>query len=109
MMLILLLIQLTSACVFTYLGKRNQLTEKCMMQAVRGYLNTVVGISSVIREAFRVKAKNCTAHLRPFMAGSRPLVQFGICKQDENAPTVILCLSKHIDHEWRLHASCKVD
>ncbi len=77
------------------------------MEAVRGYLNAVAR-ASFTREVFRVKAGNCTAHIRPFMAGSRPLIQFEVCKADEDAPTTTLCLSKHIDNEWRLQAICKV-
>ncbi len=84
------------------------MTEQCKLEAVRGYLNAVARVSFT-REVFRVKAGNCTAHLRPFMADSTPLIHFEICKQGENAPTVTLCLSRHIDNEWLLQASCKVD
>ncbi len=67
------------------------------MQALREYLNTVARIMrEYMREMFQVKAENCTAHLRPFMVGSQPLIHFEVCKQGENAPTATLCLSKHI-------------
>ncbi len=108
MILILLLIRLTSCCVFTYIERRNQLTEQCKLEAVRGYLNAVARVSFT-REVFQVKAENCTAHLQPFMTDSTPLIQFEVCKQDEAAPTATLCLGNHIDDEWLLHASCKVD
>ncbi len=109
MILIFLLIQLTSCCVFTYKERRNQMTEQCKMEAVRNYLNAVVKITSYRRETFHVKAENCTANLRPLLVDSPPSFQFEVCKPDENAPTATLCLSKHIDNEWLLHASCKVD
>ncbi len=96
---ILLLIQLTSGCVFTYVERSNQLTEQCRMQAMREYLSAV---------AFLVKTENCTANLQPLTAGPTPVVQFEVCKVDEDAPTVTLCASRHIDQEWRLHATCKV-
>ncbi len=78
------------------------------MEAVRDYLNTVVRITSLTGETFQVRAGNCTANLQPFTVGSSPLIQFEVCKADEDAPTATLCLSKHIDNEWRLHAICKV-
>ncbi len=106
---ILLLIQLTSCCVFTYKERSKQITEQCKMEAVRNYLNTVVKISSYRREMFHVKARNCTANLRPLIADSPSSFQFEVCKPDEDSPTATLCLSKHIDNEWMLHASCKVD
>ncbi len=84
------------------------MAEQCKMEALREYLNTVARITTYMRETFQVKTENCTAHLRPFMAGSRPLIQFGVCKPDEDIPTATLCLSKHIVDEWRLHAICKV-
>ncbi len=84
------------------------MAEQCKMQALRDYLNTVVRITTYMRETFQVKTENCTAHLRPFMADSTPVIQFEACKPDEDAPTVTLCASRHIDHEWRLHATCKV-
>ncbi len=77
------------------------------MQAVREYLNVVARVSFT-REAFRLEAENCTANLQPFTAGSTPIIQFEVCKVDEDAPTVTLCLSRRIDQEWRLHATCKV-
>ncbi len=54
---ILLLIQLTSGCVYTYIERSSQLKEQCKMQAVREYLNAVARVS-FLREAFRVKAEN---------------------------------------------------
>ncbi len=107
MILILLLIQLTSGCVFTNIARRNQLTEQCKLEALRGYLNAIARVSFT-RVKFRVKAGNCTAHLRPFMPDSTPLIHFEVYKADEDAPTATLCLSKHIDNEWLLHAICKV-
>ncbi len=108
MILIFLLIQLTSGCVFTYKERRNQLTEQCKMEAVRDYLNTVVRITGLTGETFQVRAEDCTVKIQPFIGDSRPLIQFEACKADEDAPTATLCLSKHIDNEWRLHAICKV-
>ncbi len=108
MLLIFLLIQLTSGCVFTYKEKSNQLAEQCKMQAMIEYLNTVGRITTYMGETFQVKAENCTAHLRSFMASSLPLIQFEVCKPEENAPTATLCFSNHIDNEWRLQAVCKV-
>ncbi len=78
------------------------------MQALREYLNAVARVS-FLRDAFRVKAENCTAHLQPFIGDSTPLIQFKVCKVDEDASIVTLCASRHIDQEWRLHATCKVD
>ncbi len=77
------------------------------MQALREFLNAVARVSFT-REGFRVKAENCTANLQPFTAGSTSVIQFEVCKPDADAPTATLCLSKHIDQEWRLHATCKV-
>ncbi len=77
------------------------------MQAVREYLNAVARVSFT-REAFLVKAENCTAYPQPFTAGSTPVIQFEVCKVDEDALTVTLCASRYIDQEWRLHATCKV-
>ncbi len=77
------------------------------MEAVREYLNAVARVSFT-REAFRVKAENCTANLQPFMVDSTAVIQFEVCKPDADAPTALLCLSRHIDQEWRLHATCKV-
>ncbi len=108
MILFLLLIQVTSGCVLTYKERSNQLAEQCKMQALREYLNTVARITTYIRETFQVKAEDCTEQLRSFMAGSRPLIKFEVCKPDEDAPSATLCLSKHIVDEWHLHAICKV-
>ncbi len=80
MILILLLIQLTRCCVFTYNVRSNLLTEQCKMEAMRDYLNAVLRITNYIKETFQVKAENCTANLRPLIAGSRPLIQFEVCK-----------------------------
>ncbi len=77
------------------------------MEAVREYLNAVARVS-FRREAFQVKAENCTAYLQPFTAGSTTVIQFEVCKPDVDAPTVTLCASRHIDQDWRLHAICKV-
>ncbi len=107
MILFLLLVHLTSGCVFTYKEWSNQLTEQCKLEAVRGYLNAVARVSFT-REVFRVKADNCTANIQPFIGDSWPLIQFEVCKADDDAPTATLCLSKHIDNEWRLQAICKV-
>ncbi len=76
------------------------------MEAVREYLNAVARVNFT-REASRVKAENCTANLQPFIGDSTAVIQFEV-KQDENAPTALLCLSRRIDQEWRLHATCKV-
>ncbi len=75
------------------------MTEQCQMQAVREFLNAVARVSFT-REAFLVKAENCTANLQPFTAGSTPIIHFEVCKPEVDAPTVTLCASRHIDQEW---------
>ncbi len=77
MILILLLIELTSGCVFTYIERSNQLKQQCKMQAVREYLNAVTRVS-FLSEAFQVKAENCTANLQPFIGDSTPVIQFEV-------------------------------
>ncbi len=84
------------------------MTEQCKMQALREYLNTVPRITTYMRETFQVRAEDCTTNIQPFIGDSWPLIHFEVCKQDENAPTVTLCLSRRIDNEWRLQAICKV-
>ncbi len=84
------------------------MAEQCKMQALREYLNTVARITTYMRETFQVRAEDCTANIQSFIGDSWPLIQFEACKADEDAPTATLCLSKHIDNEWRLHAICKV-
>ncbi len=106
MILILFLIHLTTGCATSTEGN-NHLVEQCKMQATRDYFNKVVRIS-FRTGVFKAEIENCTATLKSTIPESSVPIEFGICEADEFSHCATLCLSRYVNNEWILQASCKV-